>query len=110
MNDTYMEIKQELQLMQAELQERLEKEAIYGHNVEFGEEFFSMKMEDERKKVLLHDIREDLKDVERALLKMEMGMYGICEETGTFFSFKQMKMMPTARTIHEFLYKTVKVF
>lgn len=110
MNDTYMEIKQELRLTQVELQERLAKEAIYGHDVEFGEELFSMKKEDSRQKMLLHDMREDLKDVERALLKMEMGMYGICEETGVLLSFKQLKTLPTARTIHEFLYQTNKIF
>ncbi|CAM4029144.1 molecular chaperone DnaK [Bacillus manliponensis] len=110
MSDTYMEIKQELQLMRVELQERLAKETIYGHDVEFGEELFSMKKEDVRKKILLHDMKEDLKDVERALFKMEVGMYGVCEETGTLLSLKQLKMMPTARTVHEFLYKKTKTF
>lgn len=47
--------------------------------------------------------------MERALFKMEIDMYGICEETGTYIPIKQMKMMPTARTIHEFLYEKVNV-
>ncbi len=58
--------------------------------------------------MLLHDIKEDLKDVERALFKMEIDMYGICEETGRLISTKQMKTMPTARTIHEFFYEKGK--
>ena len=32
-------------------------------------------------------------------------MYGICEDTGRVMSVKQMKTMPTARTIHEFSMK-----
>ena len=59
--------------------------------------------------MLLHDIKEDLKDVERALFKMEIDMYGICEETGRLISTKQMKTMPTAHTIHEFFYEKVNV-
>lgn len=47
--------------------------------------------------------------MERALFKMEIDMYGICEETGKYIPVKQMKMMPTARTIHEFLYEKVNV-
>ncbi|MBD2798843.1 molecular chaperone DnaK, partial [Xenorhabdus sp. 18] len=47
--------------------------------------------------------------VERALFKMEIDMYGICEETGRLISTKQMKTMPTARTIHEFFYEKVNV-
>lgn len=36
MNEIYMEIKEELQLMKKELQERLAKEAIETYYVEFG--------------------------------------------------------------------------
>ncbi|PDY47563.1 molecular chaperone DnaK [Bacillus pseudomycoides] len=109
MNEIYMEIKEELQLMKKELQERLAKEAIETYYVEFGLELGYESKEDGKKKLFLHDIREDLKDVERALFKMEIDMYGICEETGTYIPIKQMKMMPTARTIHEFLYEKVNV-
>lgn len=104
-----MEIKEELQLMKKELQERLAKEAMHIYHVEFGQEFGYEMKEDAKKKLFLHDIREDLKDVERALFKMEIDMYGICEETGEYISVKQMKMMPTARTIKEFLYERVNV-
>ncbi|WP_243523964.1 molecular chaperone DnaK [Bacillus pseudomycoides] len=109
MNEIYMEIKEELQLMKKELQERLAKEAMHTYQVEFGQELGYETKEDVKKKLFLHDIREDLKDVERALFKMEIEMYGICEETGKYIPVKQMQMMPTARTAHEFLYDKVNI-
>ncbi|WP_270606031.1 MULTISPECIES: TraR/DksA family transcriptional regulator [Bacillus] len=109
MNEMYMEIKEELQLMRKELQERLAKEVMHKYDTEFSEELGYEIKEEIKKKLLLHDIKEDLKDVERALFKMEIDMYGICEETGRLISVKQMKTMPTARTIHEFFYEKVNV-
>ncbi|MDM5189599.1 molecular chaperone DnaK [Bacillus sp. DX4.1] len=109
MNDIYMEIKQELQLMRKELQERLAKEAMHTYHMEFGQELGYESTRNSKKKLLLHDMREDLKDVERALFKMEIDMYGVCEETGKNIPVRQMKMMPTARTICEFLYDKVNV-
>lgn len=108
MNEIYMEIKEELQLMRKELQERLAK-VMHKYDVEFSQELGYEIKEEIKKKLLLHDIKEDLKDVERALFKMEIDMYGICEETGRLISTKQMKTMPTARTIHEFFYEKVNV-
>ncbi|PEA55295.1 molecular chaperone DnaK [Bacillus pseudomycoides] len=108
MTDTYMEIQAELQLMQRELQERLAKEELYAYNVEFGQELLGIVKTDVKNKLLLHDMREDLKDVDRALWKMEIGMYGICEETGQRMTLRQLKGMPTARTVHECFYGKVK--
>ncbi|MGF9965596.1 molecular chaperone DnaK [Bacillus rhizoplanae] len=108
MTDTYMEIQEELQLMQRELQERLAKEETYAYDVEFGQEFLGIDNTNGKNKLLLHDMREDLKDVERALLKMEIGMYGICEETGQRMTLRQLKAMPTARTVYECFYGKVK--
>ncbi|ABS22777.1 molecular chaperone DnaK [Bacillus cytotoxicus] len=109
MNEIYMDIKRELQVMRKELQERLAKEVSRTYEMEFGQELGYEIQLDAKKKLLLHDIREDLKDVERALFKMEIDMYGVCEETGEMISLKRMKMLPTARTIYEFLYKKVNV-
>jgi len=106
--DTYMEIQAELQLMKRELQERLAKEELYAYDVEFGQELLFIAKTDMKNKLLLHDMREDLKDVERALWKMEIGMYGICEETGQQMTLRQLKGMPTARTIYECFYEKVK--
>lgn len=103
-----MEIQEELQLMQRELQQRLAKEELYAYEVEFGQELLAMAKTDVKNKLLLHDIREDLKDVERALWKIEIGMYGICEETGQRMTLRQLKSMPTARTVHECFYEKVK--
>jgi RNA polymerase-binding transcription factor DksA len=108
-NEIYMEIKEELQLMRKELQDRLAKEVMHTYYMEFGQELGYEIKEETKKKLLLHDIKEDLKDVERALFKMEIDMYGICEETGRAISTKQMKTMPTARTIHEFFCEKVNV-
>lgn len=108
MNAVYLEIKQELELMQQELRARLKKDAQY--LVEVSEELFEglVSNETRRRQTVLQHMHEDLKDVERALLKMEIGMYGICEETGQSLPLEQLRIMPTARTVHEFLYNRLK--
>ncbi|WP_028398936.1 TraR/DksA family transcriptional regulator [Ectobacillus panaciterrae] len=111
MNAAYADIKRELELIREELKYRLQKERHAFYYTEMSEELFGVLSDDEerKKKTVLHHIQEDLKDVERALFKMDIGMYGICEETGQTLSFDQLRVMPTARTIHEFLYERLTV-
>lgn len=56
----------------------------------------------EKQKFMIHTIREDLMDVNRALLKMDLGLYGLCEETGVQIPIEKLKIIPTARTIYDF--------
>jgi RNA polymerase-binding transcription factor DksA len=106
-NEAYADIKRELELMREELKFHLEKEKHAFCYMEMSEELLGALSYDEnrKKKIVLHHIQEDLKDVERALFKMEIGMYGICEETGQLLSSEQLRIIPTACTIHEFLYE-----
>ncbi|MFD3448064.1 hypothetical protein ACFDTO_26075 [Microbacteriaceae bacterium 4G12] len=106
MEGVYSDIKQELEAMKRELEARLQQESIPSYYLEISEETFPFcKNENYRKrKMVLQHIEEDLKDIERALIKMEIGMYGICEHTGSRLPLHQLTIMPTARTIDEFIY------
>ncbi len=113
MKEGYIEIKVELEIMKEELETRLKKERMHQYHSELGEELIgeigSQYDDAMKKKLVIHHIREDLKDVNRALLKMDMGIYGICEETGQPLSIKQLKIIPTTRTVHELGYQRLKL-
>lgn len=44
------------------------------------------------------NLENQLRDVDRALEKMEKGTYGICEKTGKEISPERLKVYPAART------------
>ena len=50
---------------------------------------------------LVEELELRLKDVQRALKKMDTGQYGICERTGEEIPFKRLEANPAARTIVE---------
>ncbi|WP_017187029.1 TraR/DksA C4-type zinc finger protein [Alkalibacillus haloalkaliphilus] len=41
--------------------------------------------------------KEQLKEIDHALAKMEDGTYGVCEKTGEAIPFERLEAMPTAR-------------
>ena len=100
MSDEYAVIKAELELTKKELQSRLEMQV----QIEMGDEIFytTPSFLEDKQKMIVNHIKEDLYDVERALNKIEYGIYGICEETGQFIPLEKMKILPTARTINDF--------
>lgn len=98
MNDQYAEIKSELELTKQELLTRLAHSTHY----EVSSEPLFERQEFEKEKIIIHHIKEDLQDVERALQKMDYGAYGICEETGDKIPVDKLRILPTARSIYEF--------
>ncbi|MCC3357544.1 TraR/DksA family transcriptional regulator [Bacillus sp. REN16] len=98
MNDQYAEIKAELELTRKELFSRLMQSTQY----EVSQEFLFQNQQSEKEKIVINHIKEDLNDVERALNKMNSGMFGICEETGAEIPIEKLRILPTARTIFEF--------
>lgn len=98
MNGDYAEIKAELELTKKELQSRLNARAI----VEASSELWMNNDANEKEAFIVNRIKEDLHDVERALAKMKAGVYGICEETGQEIPLKKLKILPSARSIHDF--------
>ncbi|UOY93713.1 molecular chaperone DnaK [Ectobacillus sp. JY-23] len=109
MNAAYDDIRKELELIREELQSRLQKEKA-SYYTEMSEELFGVVREEERKKkTVLHHIQADLKDVEHALAKIDLGIYGICEDTHDVIPIEQLRIMPTARTIYEFSYERLTV-
>ncbi|GGE66133.1 molecular chaperone DnaK [Priestia taiwanensis] len=109
MRDAFLEIQSELELTKKELETRLLKEYYNKYDTEISEEltFHPGKAAEEqvKRKMLVHHIKEDLQDVKRALLKMQLGIYGICEETGTRMEIKQLRILPTARTVADVSYQ-----
>lgn len=65
------------------------------HPGDFGTEL------DERTKdiALREHMKEELREIERALRKIDEGTYGICERTGQPIPLERLKAMPTARYI-----------
>lgn len=98
MNDQYAEIKAELELTKKELLSRLMQSTQY----EVSQEPLFQNEQNEKEKIVMNHIKEDLCDVERALNKMKSGMFGICEETGGQIPIEKLRILPTARTIFEF--------
>lgn len=98
MNDHYAQIKLELELTKQELEERVNRSCSIDR-----ENFQSVAAVYEREKDLRLDqhIQDELEDVNRALLKMEFGIYGFCEETGKEIPYEQLRVLPTARTLSE---------
>ncbi|RSK26959.1 molecular chaperone DnaK [Bacillus sp. HMF5848] len=90
----YKEIKRELELTKQELSQRL-------HETEVAKEFF-FSVGDDKKQMLHHHVKQDLTDVERALQKLELGVYGYCEETGEKIPDDLLTTLPTARYIEDF--------
>jgi len=100
LNGEYAEIKAELVLTRRELMKRLYSTT----NIELSDELLFDKITMSKEKVILNHIKADLLDVERALAKMAEGTYGKCEETGEQIPFEKLKILPTARTIHDFTF------
>lgn len=98
MDDQYAQIKLELQLTKAELEERLNRKPC-----DDREKFQSVAefYEREKNSLINQHIQAELQDVNRALLKMEFSLYGICEETGVKIPFDYLKVLPTVRTLTE---------
>jgi DnaK suppressor protein len=97
-NDQYAEIKAELELTKQELELHLLK----SFDVEMASEYVFGLGLTKKQTFMFHTIQEDLIDVNRALLKMNLRLYGICEETGNQIPIEKLKIIPTARTIYDF--------
>ncbi|WP_420835796.1 TraR/DksA family transcriptional regulator [Bacillus weihaiensis] len=89
-------IRYELQVMKEELTTRL-----------FNHSMFEMTYDTEQGKsyTLMHHIKEELQDVERALMKIDKGVYGYCEDTGEEIPFEKLRILPTARTKYDFYFQ-----
>ncbi len=102
MGDVFFDLRLELEMTRKELEARLMRENHTLYTTEVSEELTFSKEEAEKGKLLIHHMREDLRDVKRALAKMDSGIFGICEATGVNIPIKQMRILPTAKTIYDF--------
>ncbi|MGD7008497.1 TraR/DksA family transcriptional regulator [Metabacillus sp. 84] len=93
MSNDFFSIRKELELMRKELQERL-----------FHHSMFESDHDGAHNGTILHHVKEELRDVEHALSKMDTGSYGFCEKTGLSLPISSLKYLPTARNVHDFSY------
>lgn len=98
MNDSITEIKNELMVTREELLSRMQEDTS---DDRFTSDNVASVYENEKNLLVNKHIKEELKDVNRALFKMECGLFGICEHTGKPIPFEQLKIIPTVRTINE---------
>lgn len=100
MNEHFNDIRNELELNKQELEQRLNR---YTSDMDQDMSNFSIAnlYHSEKEMVLNHHIRKELDDVNRALLKMDLGLFGICETTGQVMPPELLKVLPTARTADE---------
>lgn len=98
MNDQYTQIKSELELTKRELEERLNRYWFDDRDqLQSVTKFF----DSNKRNFLYQHIEAELQDVNRALLKMDFGLYGFCEETGEGIPYEMLKVLPTVRTFAE---------
>ncbi|MCP1148371.1 MULTISPECIES: hypothetical protein [Bacillus] len=88
----------ELLQMREELQAKLFEYTSFRSSAEH------ISMNEVQTATLLYHIKEELQDVSLAIAKIEQGTYGICEATGDVIPLEQMSILPTARTVDDFLY------
>jgi DnaK suppressor protein len=102
MDDQFEQIRHELKVTKKELVDRLSK-ADYDMEASLSNVFSSVSRiyEQEKSTILQQRMRAELEDVNRALLKMELGLYGMCENSGELIPFDKLKVIPTARTTQE---------
>ncbi|MDT2045720.1 MULTISPECIES: conjugal transfer protein TraR [Bacillaceae] len=89
MYEQYLSIGQELSVIKEELQERL---------IQYDGNTNEMKYDPYKERYVIDMIKADLKDVERALAKLDVGAFGIDENTGEQMCIHKLKVIPTART------------
>ncbi|HET7628770.1 MAG TPA: TraR/DksA C4-type zinc finger protein [Bacillales bacterium] len=114
--DPYESIRQDLLERKRESEKRLHGGADFGLSVPFASSQSSGELsqydnhpadeatavfEREKDWALLNQVREELRDVNVALKKMDAGTYGICEATGKRIPLERLQAIPTARTIVE---------
>ncbi|MBM6618527.1 TraR/DksA C4-type zinc finger protein [Bacillus suaedaesalsae] len=104
MNIEFTEIHSELLMMKQELESRLMKDETNTTEHFFNEPLFTNSLY-EKKHLIQKHIHDDLQDVDRALLKLEYGLYGICEDTGERIPLNKLKTLPTARSIFDFSFQ-----
>jgi RNA polymerase-binding transcription factor DksA len=101
-NDQLKKIKDELKLTRQELVDRLSKSRMEMEaSVENVFSSVSNLYDREKDAIMNQNVRKELDDVNRALLKMELGLFGFCEHSGEIIPMDQLSVLPTARTKNE---------
>ncbi|MCM3003847.1 conjugal transfer protein TraR [Priestia koreensis] len=97
MDGTYFSIKEELEMTRMELQDRLLK--YYAEGLDYLPHLVTP-----QEQYVIQSVKADLQDVERALLKLEYGIFGIDEQTGGRLPIDKLRILPTARTENDLLF------
>ncbi|MDA1475623.1 TraR/DksA family transcriptional regulator [Bacillus changyiensis] len=98
MNEQLANIQIELLQMKEELELRLFEYSFFQQDCQA--------MNSNQQTTLIYHVKKELQDVLLALSKIQNGTYGICEETGQIMPISKLTVLPTARTVDDFLFPT----
>ena len=101
MNFQFADIKHELEVIKNELLHRLQLDLLTNQSENYYYEFSDFDTQN-KQKIIIDAINNDLNDVEIALKKINDGIYGYCEVTGEPIPLYKLKILPTGRTIYDF--------
>jgi DnaK suppressor protein len=63
------------------------------------EDMAELEIDNSRDRAILHNLQSQLTEIDAALMRINMGVYGICEKTGKSIPIERLMAIPTARTI-----------
>lgn len=101
MTNPLMAIRNELEVTKKELEVRLTQNSLPYQTNHLNYETVADLYEREKTLIVKKHVKEELFDVERALTKMQYGIFGICEESGQEIPLDYLRILPTVRTFDE---------
>jgi DnaK suppressor protein len=63
------------------------------------EDMAELEIDNSRDQAILYKLQSQLSEIDAALMRISLGIYGICEKTGKSIPIERLKANPTARTV-----------
>lgn len=63
------------------------------------EDMAELEIDNSRDQAILYKLQSQLSEIDAALMRISMGVYGVCEKTGKSIPIERLMAIPTARTI-----------
>lgn len=63
------------------------------------EDLAELEIDNSRDHAILYKLQSQLSEIDAALIRISMGIYGICEKTGKSIPIERLIANPTARTV-----------
>jgi DnaK suppressor protein len=63
------------------------------------EDLAELEIDNSRDQAILYKLQSQLTEIDAALMRISLGIYGICEKTGKSIPIERLMANPTARTV-----------